>query len=231
MDLFSTQFLISILQIVWIDILLSGDNAVVIALACRSLPAHQKRLGILLGAGTAVALRIVFALVISILLGVPFLRIAGGLLLFWIAVKLIVGEDEGEHHIAEANSLWRAVRTIAIADAVMSLDNVVAIAAAANGDLVLLVIGLVLTVPLIVAGSTLITGLLERFPILVILGGALLGWVAGEMLVTDAAITARVGAAAAEQWHIYVEVAGAVLVVLVGRGRHWLAHRHAHPAD
>jgi YjbE family integral membrane protein len=185
MDLFSTQFLISILQIVWIDILLSGDNAVVIALACRSLPAHQKRLGILLGAGTAVALRILFALVISVLLGVPFLRIAGGLLLFWIAVKLIVGEDEGEHHIAEANSLWRAVRTIAIADAVMSLDNVVAIAAASRGHPELFIFGLLLSIPLIMAGATLITSLITRFPVFVWAGAALLGYIAAEMIVTD----------------------------------------------
>ncbi len=113
---FSSQFFVSLLQIIWIDILLSGDNAVVIALACRSLPAHQRRTGILLGAGVAVGLRIVFALVISYLLAVPYLRIIGGLLLFWIAVKLIVGEDDEAHSIEETDNLWRAVRTIAIAD-------------------------------------------------------------------------------------------------------------------
>lgn len=189
MDLFSSQFLISILQIIWIDILLSGDNAVVIALACRSLPQHQRRLGILLGAGAAVGLRIVFALIISVLLAVPFLRIGGGLLLFWIAVKLVVGEEDGDgHQIEAADSLWRAVRTIAIADAVMSLDNVVAIAAASRGHPELFIFGLLLSIPLIMAGATLITTLITRFPIFIWAGAALLGYIAAEMIVTDPAI-------------------------------------------
>jgi YjbE family integral membrane protein len=188
MDFFSSQFLISVLQIIWIDILLSGDNAVVIALACRSLPAHQKRLGILLGAGTAVALRIVFALIISYLLAVPYLRIVGGLLLFWIAIKLVVGEDDDEHNIAEADNLWKAVRTIAIADAVMSLDNVVAIAAASRGHPELFIFGLLLSIPLIMVGATLITALIARFPIFVWAGAALLGYIAAEMIVTDPAV-------------------------------------------
>jgi YjbE family integral membrane protein len=188
MDFLSSQFLISVLQIVWIDILLSGDNAVVIALACRSLPPHQKRLGILLGAGTAVALRIVFALIITVLLGVPFLRIGGGILLFWIAVKLVVGEHEEEHHIAASDNLWRAVRTIAIADAVMSLDNVVAIAAASRGHPELFIFGLLLSIPLIMAGASLITALISRFPVFVWAGAALLGYIAAEMIVTDPAL-------------------------------------------
>src|SRR3954452_13545474 len=176
MDLFSTQFLISLLQIIWIDILLSGDNAVVIALACRSLPAHQRRKGILLGAGTAVGLRIVFALVISYLLAVPYLRIGGGLLLLWIAVKLVKGEGDQEHVVGESGTLWKAVRTIAIADAVMSLDNVVAIAAVSRGHPEFFVLGLLLSIPLIVVGAALITALIERFPIVVWAGAALLGW-------------------------------------------------------
>lgn len=188
MDLFSTQFLISLLQIIWIDILLSGDNAVVIALACRSLPAHQRRKGILLGAGTAVGLRIVFALVISYLLAVPYLRIGGGLLLFWIAVKLVVGDGEDDHDIAATDNLWKAVRTIAIADAVMSLDNVVAIAAASRGHPELFIFGLLLSIPLIMAGATLITNLISRFPIFVWAGAALLGYIAAEMIVTDPAV-------------------------------------------
>src|SRR4051812_12911934 len=188
MDLFSTQFLISLLQIIWIDILLSGDNAVVIALACRSLPAHQRRKGILLGAGTAVGLRIVFALVISYLLAVPYLRIGGGLLLFWIAVKLVVGDAEDDHNIAATDNLWKAVRTIAIADAVMSLDNVVAIAAASRGHPELFIFGLLLSIPLIMAGATLITNLISRFPIFVWAGAALLGYIAAEMIVTDPAV-------------------------------------------
>lgn len=182
----STTFLISLLQVIWIDLLLSGDNAVVIAMACRSLPAHQRKLGITLGALTAVGLRIVFAFLISELLGVPFLRIVGGLLLFWIAVKLIQGEDEDAHGNIEAStSLWRAVRTIAIADAVMSLDNVVAIAAASRGHPELFIFGLLLSIPLIMVGATLITKLITRFPVIVWAGAALLGYIAAEMIVTD----------------------------------------------
>lgn len=182
-----SQFWVGLLQIVWIDLLLSGDNAVVIALACRGLPEKQRKVGILLGAGAAVGLRILFALVITYLLAVPFLKVVGGLLLFWIATKLIVGEEggEGASGIAETDSLWRAVRTIAIADAVMSLDNVIAIAAAAHGNVWLFVFGLALTIPLIVYGSTLILRIIERFPIFVWAGAALLGWIAGEMILSD----------------------------------------------
>lgn len=183
-----SQFWVGLIQIIWIDILLSGDNAVVIALACRGLPAKQRKVGILLGAGAAVGLRILFALVITYLLAVPFLKVVGGILLFWIAVKLVVGEDEGEGghaNIAETDNLWRAVRTIAIADAVMSLDNVIAIAAAAHGNVWLFVFGLALTIPLIVFGSTLILSMIERFPIIVWAGAALLGWIAGEMILSD----------------------------------------------
>jgi YjbE family integral membrane protein len=185
---FSSQFFLSLLQIIWIDILLSGDNAVVIALACRSLPPHQRKLGILLGAGAAVGLRILFALIISYLLAVPYLRIIGGALLFWIAIKLILGEDDAAHEIEASDSLWRAVRTIAIADAVMSLDNVVAIAAASKGHPELFIFGLLLTIPLIIMGATLITSMIQRFPFLVWAGAALLGWIAAEMIVTDPAL-------------------------------------------
>lgn len=185
MDFNDPTFWLSLLQIVWIDLLLSGDNAVVIALACRSLPPGQRRWGILLGAGAAVGLRIVFALAISYLLGIPFLKIAGGLLLLWIAVKLVLTEEEGAHDIAASDSLWKAVRTIAIADAVMSLDNVVAIAAASRGHPELFIFGLLLTIPLIVAGSQLVLALLQRLPALVWAGAALLGFIAGEMLVSD----------------------------------------------
>ncbi len=185
---FSSQFFVSLLQIIWIDILLSGDNAVVIALACRSLPPNQRKLGILLGAGAAVGLRILFALVISYLLAVPYLRIIGGALLFWIAIKLILGEDDAAHEIEASDNLWRAVRTIAIADAVMSLDNVVAIAAASKGHPELFIFGLLLTIPLIIMGATLITSMIQRFPFLIWAGAALLGWIAAEMIVTDPAL-------------------------------------------
>ncbi|BAF90155.1 MULTISPECIES: TerC family protein [Azorhizobium] len=185
MDLSNPTFWLSLLQIVWIDLLLSGDNAVVIALACRSLPPSQRRWGIILGAGAAVGLRIIFALAISYLLGVPFLKIAGAVLLLWIAAKLVLSGEEEAHEVEASDSLWRAVRTIAIADAVMSLDNVVAIAAASRGHPELFIFGLLLTIPLIVAGSQLVLALLQRLPILVWAGAALLGFIAGEMLVSD----------------------------------------------
>ncbi len=185
MDFTSPTFWVSLLQIIWIDLLLSGDNAVVIALACRSLPQKQRKWGILLGAAAAVGLRIIFALVVSYLLGIPFLKVAGGLLLLWIAVKLVTDNDGEAHDIQASDSLWKAVRTIAIADAVMSLDNVVAIAAAARGHPELFIFGLLLTIPLIIFGSQMVLALLTRFPALIWAGAALLGWIAGEMLVGD----------------------------------------------
>lgn len=182
---FITPYLVPLAKIIWIDLLLSGDNAIVIALACRALPPRQRKLGMILGAGTAIALRIVFAIFITYLLGVPYVKIVGGLLLLWIGVKLALGEEEGGHEVDSSENLWRAVRTIAIADAVMSLDNVIAIAAAAGGNIWLFVFGLLLSIPLIVFGSTLLSSLMERFPIIVWAGAALLGWIAGEMLVSD----------------------------------------------
>ena len=176
------------LQIIWIDLLLSGDNAVVIALAVRSLPEKQRKVGILLGAGAAVGLRILFAVVVTYLLAVPFLKVVGALLLFWIAIKLAKGEEEAHGDIEASDNLWKAVRTIAIADAVMSLDNVLAIAAAARGHFELFIFGLLLTIPLIVFGARLLSSVLERFPILIWLGAALLGWIAGEMLLSDMAV-------------------------------------------
>jgi YjbE family integral membrane protein len=177
--------MIALLQIIWIDLLLSGDNAVVIALACRSLPARQRRLGIVLGTATAIVLRILFALVITQLMAVPFLRLVGGILLLWIAVKLVRGEDETEAHVTESETLWQAVRTIAIADAVMSLDNVLAISAAAHGNVWLFIFGLLFSIPLIIVGSTMIMAIIARFPLFVWGGAALLGWIAGQMIVTD----------------------------------------------
>ncbi len=185
MEYFSFTFFLAILQIIWIDLLLSGDNAVVIAMACRSLPPQQRKLGMVLGAGTAVALRIVLAILVTELLGVPYLKIVGGLLLLWIAVKLVLSDEDGHGEIRTSDNLWRAVRTIAIADVVMSLDNVVAIAAAARGHFELFIFGLLLSIPLIMIGSTLIMSLIQRFPIFVWAGAALLGWIAGEMVVAD----------------------------------------------
>ncbi|MGL5114054.1 MAG: TerC family protein, partial [Beijerinckiaceae bacterium] len=184
MDLIS-QYWWPVLQIVWIDLLLSGDNAIVIALACRNLPPEQRRIGMLLGAGAAIGLRIIFALMITYLLGVPFLKVVGGLLLLWIGVKLAQGEDEAHEEVEGATKLWGAVRTVAIADAVMSLDNVLAISAASHGNVWLFIFGLLLSIPLIIFGAQLITSIIERFPIFIWLGAALLGFIAGEMIVGD----------------------------------------------
>jgi YjbE family integral membrane protein len=180
-------FALAVIQIIWIDLVLSGDNAVVIALACKNLPERQRRIGVFLGAGTAVALRILFAFAVTFILGVPYLKLVGAVLLFWIAVKLIVESDDGEEKIASADNLWGAVRTIAIADAVMSLDNVIAIAAASRGNVYLFIFALLLSIPLVVLGSQLIMRAMQRFPILVWIGAGILGWVIGEMIVTDVA--------------------------------------------
>lgn len=179
------DFAMALVQIIWINILLSGDNAVVIALACRSLPPQQQKLGILLGTAPAVVLRVIFTIFIVYLLEIPFLKVVGGLLLLWIAFKLMVPEEEGGHTVEAGGSLATAVKTIVIADAVMSLDNVIAIAAAAKSDMLLLIIGLAISIPMIVFGSTLVLKAINRFPILVTAGAALLGYIAGEVLVTD----------------------------------------------
>ncbi|MCZ8182500.1 MAG: TerC family protein [Beijerinckiaceae bacterium] len=182
---FLSPYIVPILQIIWIDLLLSGDNAIVIALACRQLPEKQRKIGMLLGAGTAIGLRIIFAIFVTYLLQVPFLKVVGGLLLLWIGVKLALGEDDGGHNVESSDNMWRAVRTIAIADAVMSLDNVIAIAAAAGGNIWLFIFGLLLSIPLIIFGSTLLSTIMDRFPIIIWAGAALLGWIAGEMIVSD----------------------------------------------
>jgi YjbE family integral membrane protein len=188
------QSLLAVLEVVWINIVLSGDNAVVIALACRGLPPKQRRMGLVLGAGVAVLLRVVFTLVVVQLLALPFLRIGGALLLVWIAIQLLTQDDEGqEDKIASSDKLLHAVRTVAIADMVMSLDNVLAIAAVAKDNTFLLILGLLISVPLIVAGATLIMALLSRFPLLVWAGAGLLGWVAGEMLDSDPFLVGRFG--------------------------------------
>ncbi len=188
MDFTSSQFWLSVLQIVWIDLLLSGDNAVVIAMACRSLPEKQRKIGIWLGAGAAIGLRIIFALIVTFLLALPFLKVIGGVLLFWIAIKLVTSDDEAHGDIEGSESLWRAVRTIAIADAVMSLDNVIAISAASRGHPELFIFGLLLSIPLIIYGSQMVMSLLQRYPVLIWIGAALLGWIAGEMIVSDSAV-------------------------------------------
>ncbi len=187
------QFWVAVVQIIWIDIILSGDNAVVIAMACRSLPARQRRRGMIIGAGAAAALLIVFTITVSLLMALPFLRLISACALIFIAVKLVGPE---QHDVAEttpaADSLWRAVRIVVVADVIMGLDNAVAVAAVANGRYVLLGLGLAISIPIVVAGSALVLALIERFPIIVWAGGAVLGWVAGELFVRDPVIAARV---------------------------------------
>ncbi|MBN9603131.1 MAG: YjbE family putative metal transport protein [Afipia felis] len=179
------QFWVALTKIIWINILLSGDNALVIALACRSLEPRQRMWGMVLGAGVAVFLRIIFTFIVASLLALPYLKLVGGIALLVIAAKLLVPEKADEDNVQAAQHLWAAVKIVAVADIIMSLDNVIAVAAAANGSVVLLVLGLLISIPMIIAGAALIMALLDRVPALVWLGAALLGWVAGEVIATD----------------------------------------------
>src|SRR4051794_38362617 len=181
-------FWVALGKIMWINILLSGDNALVIAMACRGLPPRQRLWGMILGAGVAVILRIIFTGIVVTLMELPYLKLVGGLALLVIAAKLLVPEPEDEEGVESASHLWAAVQIVAIADIVMSLDNVIAVAAAANGSIPLLVLGLAISVPLIVAGAALIMALLTRLPALVWAGAGLLGWIAGDVIATDPAV-------------------------------------------
>jgi YjbE family integral membrane protein len=215
-----TAFWVALLKIMWINVLLSGDNAVVIAMACIGLPPRQRLWGMILGAGVAVVLRIIFTVVIAQLMLLPYLKLIGGLALFYIAAKLLVPEDADENEVEAVEHLWRAVRIVAVADIVMSLDNVIAIAAAAQGNFALILIGLAISIPLIVAGAALIMTLLERYPILVWAGAALLGWIVGETIATDPVIQGylepRLGAEGFHYIMLFAALLGAVLVLLVG---------------
>ena len=205
-------FWVALLQIIGINIVLSGDNAVVIALACRSLPPRQQKLGIILGAGAAVVLRMIFTGFVVFLMATPYLKILGGLLLFWIAYKLITEEEKDDDHVKASGHLWGAIWTIMIADAVMSLDNVIAVAAAAKGSLFLILVGLAISIPLVVYGATILIKLINRFPAIVTLGAALIGYVAGEVIVTDPALHHWVETHA--NWlHVVAPLLGAIIVV------------------
>jgi len=212
----------AIFQIIVIDILLGGDNAVVIALACRNLPKEQRLKGILWGTAGAIALRVILIAFAVALLQVPFLKLVGGALLVWIGVKLLLPGEEDEHgNLQGGTTLWSAIKTIIIADLVMSVDNVIAIAGAAqqadpDHQMGLVILGLVVSIPLIVWGSTLVLRLLERFPIVITLGGALLGWIAGSMMISDIAVVRVIGEPGTAL-HYGVGLAGAVLVVLIGK--------------
>jgi YjbE family integral membrane protein len=218
-------------QIILVNIVLSGDNALVIALACRNLEKRYQKPAILMGSAGAIILRVIFVLIVDQLLRISFLKLAGGLLLLWIGVKLVQGEEEHGDGVKAAGNLWAAIRTIIIADAVMSLDNAIAIAAAAKGDTSLIIIGLLISIPLIVFGAQLIMLLLNRFPIIVVAGGGLLGWIAGEVIATDPAYKDAL-AAAIPHAQLVFEIGGAVLTVAIG---YWLQMRmrskHRKPAD
>jgi YjbE family integral membrane protein len=186
-DMQTPAFWLAVGKIIWINILLSGDNALVIAMACRGLRGRHRLWGMIIGAGIAVVLLIVFTGIVATLMALPYLKLAGGLALLVIAAKLLVPEDEDDE-ITAGTTLWHAIRIVVIADIIMSLDNVIAVAAAANGQLSLLVLGLAISIPIIVAGAALIMVVLDRFPILVWLGAMLLGWIAGEVIASDPAV-------------------------------------------
>jgi YjbE family integral membrane protein len=214
-------FWITLGKIAWVNVLLSGDNAVVIALAAHGLPPDQRRQAIFGGSGAAIVLRVLLTWFAATLLDYPYLKIVGALLLFYIGVKLLVAEDEHDAGIQSHDHLWAAIRTILLADLVMSLDNVLAVAGAAESGppglkLPLLVIGLGLSIPLIIFGSTLLLRVMERYPVIITVGAALLGYVAGEMLVSDAAIEPWFTAHAATSSTV-IEIGAAVAVVLLGQ--------------
>ena len=236
-DIVQAPFWIAAVQIIGVNIILSGDNAVVIAMACMTLPPKQRLWGMIMGAGVAVLLRVVFTLVVAEAMNYPFLKLVGGALLFWVAVKLVTEDSDGEG-VEGGETLWSAVRIVAIADIVMSLDNVIAIAAsadiaaarvdmahAASIKATLIIFGLATSVPLIVAGSALLMALLERFRVLVWAGGALLGWVAGDIMATDPVLTNVFGPATLQALHDWGGPVGGLIVIGVGYG---IVRRHRH---
>ena len=219
-DFGSAAFWLGVPQIVLINVLLSGDTAVVIAMACRGLAPRQRLLGVAIGSGTAAVLLIVFALIITPLLLLPYVKLIGGLALIYIAVKLLIPETAGEEGVEAATHLWRVVRIVALADIILSLDNIIAVAAVARGNLALLTTGLAISIPIVFLGATLIMALLERFPLLVWAGAALLGWIAGETIATDPAVAgyliAGIGETLAHQ--AAIAAAGVVTLLVIGAG-------------
>jgi YjbE family integral membrane protein len=215
------EFLIALSQIILINIVLSGDNAVVIALACRSLPPQQQKKAIAFGSIGAIVLRVALTFVAVYLLSLPFLKLVGAVALLWIGIGLLKGDD-GDEEMEGHSNLASAIKTIVVADLVMSLDNVIGVAAAAKGNMVLLVLGLVISIPLIIFGSTVLLKVMSRFPVIITLGAALLGWVAGEMAVSDPAVSGWTSQLHALHW--VVPAIGAIAVVAVGK---WLTQRGA----
>ena len=219
----SPEFWIGLGVIIWVNIILSGDNAVVIALAARSLPTAQQRQAIFWGAGAAVVLRIVLTIVAVKLLEFPFLKMVGGAALLWIAVKLLVPEEDNGEDVAPSAHLVGAIKTILVADLVMSTDNVLAVAAAAKGSVTLLTLGLLISIPLVVFGATMLMVLMERFPWIITLGAAVLGWTAGEMAVTDPAVAGWVKESA--HWLEWgAPITSAVFGVALGE---WLSRKNS----
>lgn len=238
-ELASQAFWLGLLKIIGVNVILSGDNAVVIALAARSLPERQQKQAVFWGAGAAIVLRVLLTIFAVALLVLPWLKIVGSLLLFWIGIKLLIPEED-DAEVAASEHLISAIKTILIADLVMSLDNVIAVAAAAGGSLLLLILGLAISIPLVIFGATLLIKLMERFPVIITIGAGLIGWVAGEMLVADAALQELL-----TNWGVqYVDakpyvagfsleaILGALGVVAVVAMGKWLASRHepAHDA-
>lgn len=217
------DFWVHLGQIMLVNIVLSGDNAVVIALAARSLPDNQRQKAVVWGSVAAIMMRVGLTVVALQLLRLPYLKLVGSVLLFWIALKLLMPDEEHGNGIESKNTLSAAIRTILIADLVMSLDNVLAVAAAAGGDNVLLMLGLAISIPLVIFGSTMILKLMDRFPIIITLGAAILGYVAGEMLITEPALE-RWSELRHAGWSHFVPLASALLVVALGK---WLALRQA----
>ena len=220
----SPEFWIALSQIVLINIVLSGDNAVVIALACRSLPPHQQKKAIVFGSVGAIVLRVVLTFFAVMLLDLPYLKLIGAAALLWIGVGLLKSDD-GEENLEGHSNLAAAIKTIVVADLVMSLDNVIGVAAAAKGNVMLLIVGLVISIPLIIFGSAILLRIMGRFPVIITLGAGLLGWVAGEMALSDPAIS--VWSAQQHTLHMLAPAAGALAVIAVGK---WLTSRNAAPA-
>jgi YjbE family integral membrane protein len=219
-EFLTAAFWVAVGQIILIDILLGGDNAVVIALACRGLPPKQRKLGIIYGTAGAIILRVILIAFALALLAVPYLKLVGGLLLIWIGVKLMVPQDDDDHgNIQSSDKLWGAVKTVIVADLVMSVDNVLAIAGAAESagqhQLFLVIFGLVVSIPIIVAGSQIVLKLMDRFPVIITLGAMLLGWIAGQMMYTDPGV--RPYLPDAKTWEYGAAIAGALLVLAIGK--------------
>jgi len=229
----SPAFWVAVGQIILIDILLGGDNAVVIALACRGLPPKQRRMGIIYGTAGAIFLRVVLIAFALALLAVPYLKLVGAVLLVWIGVKLLVPQEEEAHaNINPSDKLWSAVKTVIVADLVMSVDNVLAIAGAAESagqhQMGLVIFGLLVSIPIIVAGSQIVLKLMDRFPIIITFGGLLLGWIAGQMAYTDPALKPFIPAD--KYWEYIAAVSGAVLVLAIGKVLTARRARHASAA-